>query len=420
MNLISYLSASGYSDAADTLSAQEGSGFRAHIVGGIVGVNGRTHFIDHCENTGTMNGLTALGGVVGLNKDLVLNCTLAGSMGSATQDCVGGIVSLNVGSGDTITYNNTRYARGTVTACSTKSGTTVTGRRNVGGVAGINLNGGQLSANTCSANVTGAMNVGGVTGANAGTLTITGAVSDASRTVRSTGTAAGGLIGVNMTSGRLNIQVKETDSHIIAADSHLTVRGAEKVGGIVGINRGTLSGTASALLVSEARLVRATGGAAGGAVGAQEGSASLSYIENRCASVIADKNTAGGIVAENAAKSTVSQCRTTGGTISGSDGYASGIASENRGTISTCTVANTKISSLGVQESGAVTAVNHPGAVIENCTPGQGVTLSGEAAVAGALTGMNYGTVRRTSGSTVVITEQPALSLSSRFVFLLV
>lgn len=246
VNLISYLSASGYSDAADTLSAQEGSDFRAHIVGGIIGVNGRTHVIDHCENTGTMNGLTALGGVVGLNKGLVLNCTLAGSMGSATQDCVGGIVSLNVGSDGTITYityNNTPYARGTVTACSTKSGTTVTGRRNVGGVAGINLNGGQLSANTCSANVTGAMNVGGVTGANAGTLTITGAVSDASRTVRSTGTAAGGLIGVNMTSGSLNIPVKESTSRIIAADSQLTVRGTEKVGGIVGINRGTLSGT---------------------------------------------------------------------------------------------------------------------------------------------------------------------------------
>lgn len=416
VKLISYLSASGYSDAANTLSAQEGSDFRAHIVGGIIGVNGRTHVIDRCENTGTMNGLTALGGVVGLNKGLVLNCTLAGSMGSATQDCVGGIVSLNVGSdgsGDTITYNDTQYARGTVTACSTKSGTTVTGRRNVGGVAGINLNGGQLSANTCSANVTGAMNVGGVTGANAGTLTITGAVSDASRTVRSTGTAAGGLIGVNMTSGRLNTQVKGTA--IIAADSQLTVRGTEKVGGIVGINRGTLSGTASALLVSEARLVRATGGAAGGAVGAQEGSASLSYIENRCASVIADKNTAGGIVAENAAKSTVSQCSTTGGTISGSDGYASGIAAENRGTISTCTVANTKISSLGVQESGAVTAVNHPGAVIENCTPGKGVTLSGEATVAGALTGMNYGTVRRTDDAVnAVISEQPALSFSSR------
>ena len=244
VNLISYLSASSYSDAAGTLSAQEGSDFRAHIVGGIIGVNGRTHVIDHCENTGTMNGLTALGGVVGLNKGLVLNCTLAGSMGSATQDCVGGIVSLNVGSGGKITYNNTSYARGTVTACSTKSGTTVTGRRNVGGVAGINLNGGQLSANTCSANVTGSMNVGGVTGANAGTLTITGAVSDASRTVRSTGTAAGGLIGVNMTSGRLNTQVK--GPAIIAADSQLTVRGAEKVGGIVGINRGTLSGTASA------------------------------------------------------------------------------------------------------------------------------------------------------------------------------
>lgn len=414
VELISYLRGTGYTDAAATLRAQEGSSFRANIIGGIIGLNGRSHIIDSCENTGTMNGLTALGGVVGLNKGLVLNCTLAGSMGSATQDCVGGIVSLNVGSSGEISYNSTSYTCGTVTSCTTKSSTTVTGRRNVGGIVGVNLDGGQLSANSCSANVTGAMNVGGVTGANAGTLVLTGAVSTASRTVRSTGSVAGGLIGINMEHGTLSIQARGTAASVTAADKQLTVRGAEKVGGIVGVNRGKLSGTASVSLISEARLVRATGGSAGGAVGAQEGSASLSYIENRCTSVIADKNAAGGIVAENAEGSTVSQCRTTGGSISGSDGYASGIAAVNRGTISACSVSSAQISSLGVRESGAVTAVNHIGAVIENCTLGRGVKLSGEATTAGALTGTNYGTVRRTSGSTTVITEQPALSLSSR------
>ena len=38
-----------------------------------------------------MNGLNAMGGVVGLNEGIIRGCTLSGSMGSATQDYIGGI-----------------------------------------------------------------------------------------------------------------------------------------------------------------------------------------------------------------------------------------------------------------------------------------------------------------------------------------
>ena len=39
----------------------------------------------------------AMGGVVGLNEGRITDCTLSGSMGSATQDYIGGIAGLNVG-----------------------------------------------------------------------------------------------------------------------------------------------------------------------------------------------------------------------------------------------------------------------------------------------------------------------------------
>ena len=52
----------------------------------MIGVNGENQVIDHCASKGTMNGLNAMGGVVGLNEGIIRDCTLSGSMGSATQD----------------------------------------------------------------------------------------------------------------------------------------------------------------------------------------------------------------------------------------------------------------------------------------------------------------------------------------------
>ena len=63
----------------------------------MIGVNGENHVIEHCASKGTMNGLNAMGGVVGLNEGIIRGCTLSGSMGSATQDYIGGIAGLNVG-----------------------------------------------------------------------------------------------------------------------------------------------------------------------------------------------------------------------------------------------------------------------------------------------------------------------------------
>ena len=111
--------------------------------GGIIGVNGKNHVIDRCASRGTMNGLDAMGGVAGLNEGRITDCTLSGSMGSATQDYIGGIAGLNVG-GSTA---------GTIENCTAGKNCTVTGRTAVGGIVGFNLSGGRVQNCTGSANV---------------------------------------------------------------------------------------------------------------------------------------------------------------------------------------------------------------------------------------------------------------------------
>ena len=99
VDMVSYLQAQKYTDAAKALSDELGSSeLRVSVIGGVIGVNGENQVIDHCASKGTMNGLNAMGGVVGLNEGIIRDCTLSGSMGSATQDYIGGIAGLNVGS----------------------------------------------------------------------------------------------------------------------------------------------------------------------------------------------------------------------------------------------------------------------------------------------------------------------------------
>ena len=119
VNLAAYLRTQGHEDAAQALSAEPGADtLRVSIVGGIIGVNGKNHVIDRCASRGTMNGLNAMGGVVGLNEGLITDCTLSGSMGSATQDYIGGIAGLNVGG----------RTAGTIKNCTAGKNCTVTGR----------------------------------------------------------------------------------------------------------------------------------------------------------------------------------------------------------------------------------------------------------------------------------------------------
>ncbi|MFR7450351.1 MAG: hypothetical protein ACLUT5_13850, partial [Butyricicoccus sp.] len=235
VDMVSYLQVQKYTDAAKALSDELGGGeLRVSVIGGVVGVNGENHVIEHCASQGTMNGLNAMGGVVGLNEGIIRGCTLSGSMGSATQDYIGGIAGLNVGG----------RTAGTIENCTTEKNCTVTGRNTVGGIVGYNLSGGRIQNNTSSANVSGAGRVGGIAGENGGAITLSSTPAG-KRRVNGSGSGVGGVIGVNTATGTLSPASGSAQGDVIAADNRLTVRGSSMVGGIAGINRGTLGGTAS-------------------------------------------------------------------------------------------------------------------------------------------------------------------------------
>ena len=400
VDMVSYLQAQKYTDAAKALSDELGSSeLRVSVIGGVIGVNGENQVIDHCASKGTMNGLNAMGGVVGLNEGIIRDCTLSGSMGSATQDYIGGIAGLNVGS----------RTAGTIENCTTEKNCTVTGRNTVGGIVGYNLSGGRIQNNTSSANVSGAGRVGGIAGENGGAITLSSTPAG-KRRVNGSGSGVGGVIGVNTATGTLSPARGSAQGDIIAADNRLTVRGSSMVGGIAGINRGTLGGTSINCLTNQAAEVRAAAGSAGGVVGAQEGAKAVLRYAKNLGQVTANVGAAGGIVGMNSAGSTVENC-IGNGSVTSNDGYAGGVASENYGTIRSCSVGTDNRVTLITRNktaAGAICAVNHKGGTVQGATLGDHITISGSAFILGAVVGDNSGTVTETE-----VSQQPTYSVSA-------
>lgn len=404
VDMVSYLRAQKYMDAAKALSDELGGGeLRVSVIGGVIGVNGENHVIDHCGNTGTMNGLNAMGGVVGLNEGIIRDCTLSGSMGSATQDYIGGIAGLNVGG------RTAGTTAGTIENCTTEKNCTVTGRNTVGGIVGYNLSGGRIQNNTSSANVSGAGRVGGIAGENGGAITLS-STSAGKRRVNGSGSGVGGVIGVNTATGTLSPASGSAQGDVIAADNRLTVRGSSMVGGIAGINRGTLGGTSINCLTNQAAEVRAAAGSAGGVVGAQEGAKAVLRYAKNLGQVTANVGAAGGIVGMNSASSTVENC-IGNGSVTSNDGYAGGVASENYGTIRSCSVGTDNRVTLITRNktaAGAICAVNHKGGTVQGAVLGDHITISGSAFILGAVVGDNSGTVTETE-----VSQQPTYSVSA-------
>ena len=400
VDMVSYLQAQKYTDAAKALSDELGSGeLRVSVIGGVIGVNGENQVIDHCASKGTMNGLNAMGGVVGLNEGIIRGCTLSGSMGSATQDYIGGIAGLNVGS----------RTAGTIENCTTEKNCTVTGRNTVGGIIGYNLSGGRIQNNTSSANVSGAGRVGGIAGENGGAITLSSTPAG-KRRVNGSGSGVGGVIGVNTATGTLSPASGSVQGDVIAADNKLTVRGSSMVGGIAGINRGTLGGTSINCLTNRAAEVRAAAGSAGGVVGAQEGAKAVLRYAKNLGQVTANVGAAGGIVGMNSASSTVENC-IGNGSVTSNDGYAGGVASENYGTIRSCSVGTDNRVTLITRNktaAGAICAVNHKGGTVQGATLGDHITISGSAFILGAVVGDDSGTVTATE-----VSQQPTYSVSA-------
>ena len=404
VDMVSYLQAQKYTDAAKALSDELGSSeLRVSVIGGVIGVNGENHVIEHCASKGTMNGLNAMGGVVGLNEGIIRGCTLSGSMGSATQDYIGGIAGLNVGGRTAGTI------AGTIENCTTEKNCTVTGRNTVGGIVGYNLSGGRIQNNTSSANVSGAGRVGGIAGENGGAITLSSTPAG-KRRVNGSGSGVGGVIGVNTATGTLSPASGSAQGDVIAADNRLTVRGSSMVGGIAGINRGTLGGTSINCLTNQAAEVRAAAGSAGGVVGAQEGAKAVLRYAKNLGQVTANVGAAGGIVGMNSASSTVENC-IGNGSVTSNDGYAGGVASENYGTIKSCSVGTDNRVTLITRNktaAGAICAVNHKGGTVQGAVLGDHITISGSAFILGAVVGDNSGTVTETE-----VSQQPTYSVSA-------
>lgn len=404
VDMVSYLKAQKYTDAAKALSDELGGGeLRVSVIGGVIGVNGENHVIEHCASKGTMNGLNAMGGVVGLNEGIIRGCTLSGSMGSATQDYIGGIAGLNVGGRTAGTI------AGTIENCTTEKNCTVTGRNTVGGIVGYNLSGGRIQNNTSSANVSGAGRVGGIAGENGGAITLSSTPAG-KRRVNGSGSGVGGVIGVNTATGTLSPASGSAQGDVIAADNRLTVRGSSMVGGIAGINRGTLGGTSINCLTNQAAEVRAAAGSAGGVVGAQEGAKAVLRYAKNLGQVTANVGAAGGIVGMNSASSTVENC-IGNGSVTSNDGYAGGVASENYGTIRSCSVGTDNRVTLITRNktaAGAICAVNHKGGTVQGAVLGDHITISGSAFILGAVVGDNSGTVTETE-----VSQQPTYSVSA-------
>lgn len=404
VDMVSYLQAQKYTDAAKALSDElSSSELRVSVIGGVIGVNGENQVIDHCASKGTMNGLNAMGGVVGLNEGIIRDCTLSGSMGSATQDYIGGIAGLNVGG------RMAGTTAGTIENCTTEKNCTVTGRNTVGGIVGYNLSGGRIQNNTSSANVSGAGRVGGIAGENGGAITLSSTPAG-KRRVNGSGSGVGGVIGVNTATGTLSPASGSAQGDVIAADNRLTVRGSSMVGGIAGINRGTLGGTSINCLTNQAAEVRAAAGSAGGVVGAQEGAKAVLRYAKNLGQVTANVGAAGGIVGMNSASSTVENC-IGNGSVTSNDGYAGGVASENYGTIRSCSVGTDNRVTLITRNktaAGAICAVNYKGGTVQGATLGGHITISGSAFILGAVVGDNSGTVTATE-----VSQQPTYSVSA-------
>lgn len=374
------------------LLTKDASELEMHFIGGITGVNLQNETITHCANTGSLSGFTGIGGVVGLNAGTVKNCELSEHFGNVALEYVGGIVGINSNGG-------------TISKCTTDAGKTISGNNHLGGITGWNLKGGTLTGNEnyATVNASGKDNsdyaaVGGIAGQNSGTIVLQKDSSTKSRSVSGAkGAGVGGLVGINESDGQIQVTgTGGTSGEIIVVSNKVTVQGYEQVGGIVGINHGKFSHSGSpAYITAQAKKVQASHGTAGGVVGVTDGD--IHYAVNRCESVSADAGNAGGIVAENTNKTAIIKNCNNYGNVRSSDGYAGGIVATNAGMIQYCRVQSpgssnsVEIYSLGVNASGAIAATNS--GTITDCLPGATVILRGNATVYGGIVGENTGKV---------------------------
>lgn len=264
--LFGYLGYNGYTATVMNVGVTQ-----SYISGGgpVGGVVGRNHYgrIENCYHTGSVCGITLVGGVVGENYGTVSGCYHTGSV-TGTGDSVGGVAGYSADGGSLQNCYNTGAVSSTgvnvggvvgasystVSGCYSVASASVSGENGVGGVAGLAC--GVVEDSYAACTVSGARNVGGAVGiAGDATGSPTVSISDCFASGAVTGGTgefdqdAGGVIGF--------LAFGSTAASCYATGD---VSGSFCVGGVVGQANGAVSNCYALGAVSGADSV---GGVAG-------------------------------------------------------------------------------------------------------------------------------------------------------------
>lgn len=343
--------------------------------GGTVGTN--TGIISNASNNDAVAVSGAggnAGGIAGKNTGSISSSVANSNVTAmaAGAHAIGGVVGVNSGADAKLdTVRSLGIVNGTY-----NNGTVITD--NVGGIAGINKDGAQITKAYNVAQVSGGSNVGGIVGnGTAGNLQEVVSAGD----IISSGTNVGGIIGKSETmvinSGRNTgevtgnenvggiVGVNGSQSHMnnIINDANATIKGVNNVGGLAGINAGKIVASDMGL-VNDGRVYGQTN--VGGITGVNTGT-----IENTNSNItlyVADKRLDakyfGGVAGRN--EGTITSATNTGSVLAEGAEYVGGIVGVN-GTLNedgtTFREGASKITGAGNSNSGKVVGAKYVGGV---------------------------------------------------------
>lgn len=307
--------------------------------GGTVGTN--TGIISNASNNDAVAVSGAggnVGGIAGKNTGSISSSVANSNVTAmaAGANAIGGVVGVNSGADAKLdTVRSLGIVNGTY-----NNGTVIT-TNNVGGIAGINKDGAQITKAYNVAQVSGGDNVGGIVGkGTVGNLQEVVSAGD----IISSGTNVGGIIGNSETmvinSGRntgevtgnenvggiVGVNGSQSQMNNIINDANATIKGVNNVGGLAGINAGKIVASDMGL-VNDGRVYGQTN--VGGITGVNTGT-----IENTNSNItlyVADKRLDakyfGGVAGRN--EGTITNATNTGSVLAEGAEYVGGIVGVN-------------------------------------------------------------------------------------------
>lgn len=360
-----------------------GKDARGSMAGGIIGCVTQNTKLEGCTNYGIVSHKSAAGGIAGWNDGSIKNCSTYATLGTQQDGYayLGGIVGIN---------------NGTVTNSAPAASITVRGRYIIGGVAGLNLTGANITYNTSNniIPVTVQANecAGGVAGVNCGNIALGGTTLKVNITAES---YAGGIAGSNNTRNA-------TTASIAGGNVTGTVTATKNyAGGAAGANYANISDVA----LTGGACVRANDQFAGGIAGCNRAGKGQNGTITGCTNtagqtgnnytVYATNGNAGGIAGSNESGAQIINAGVNNGVKIGvAKCDAAAIAANNFGTIQGGTVGSCDITFAG-ESIGAVTAINNKNATISGVTLSENAAIvyQGPATNVGGIAGKNAGTI---------------------------